>query len=272
MYRAAAGVLTDKLAPRFCGKANVWAPAFRTCLVSGGLSQDISRCAQGPTDSDLSTADFAATAAVCPKWAGYRDSSIGEVFVSPPCVAGEAVMGGGGYSFVSPAIDWEGVCVRGACAVCLEGDKRCTAASDAGTPQVCLDGKWVELRGNGMRASDLDANQLRFNVGAQAEVASAVFAGLCFALLFVNAAGVWLSFRKDEEEREDKRFEKHLNELSGGQRDGDKSSGKGSGGGSNRVSPEPHFEAPGGQHAPSEGGVVPAASPAARQKPSLRHY
>ncbi len=121
MYRAAAGVLTDKLAPRFCGKANVWAPAFRTCLVSGGLSQDISRCAQvpssppppapapcprlvcqgsqrrhwrrpcfpctrapaadalraipphlgqGPTDSDLSTADFAATAAVCPKWAG----------------------------------------------------------------------------------------------------------------------------------------------------------------------------------------------------------
>ncbi len=51
--------------------------------------------------------------------------------------------------------------------------------------QVCLDGKWVELRGNGMRASDLDANQLRFNVGAQAEVASAVFA--------VRAGGWWRS-------------------------------------------------------------------------------
>jgi hypothetical protein len=46
MYRAAAGVLAEQLAPRFCGKVNTWAPAFRTCLVSGGLSQDISRCAQ----------------------------------------------------------------------------------------------------------------------------------------------------------------------------------------------------------------------------------
>lgn len=42
--------------------------------------------------------------------------------------------------------------------------------------QVCLDGSWVALRGNGMQASDLSAAQLRFNVGAQAEVASAVFA------------------------------------------------------------------------------------------------
>jgi hypothetical protein len=121
----------------------------------------------------------ASTAAVCPKWAGYRDSSIGEVFASPPCLPGDAgevpaclcylvsrtlfllphfvrlcqlvehqrgsmtagggvraVMGGGGYSFVSPAIDWQGVCVRGACAICLEGEKRCTASSEAGTPQV----------------------------------------------------------------------------------------------------------------------------------------
>jgi hypothetical protein len=37
-----------------------------------------------------------------------------------------------------------------------------------------------------------------------------------FALLFINAAGVWLSFKKDEEECEDRHFEKHLNELASG--------------------------------------------------------
>jgi hypothetical protein len=42
--------------------------------------------------------------------------------------------------------------------------------------QVCLDGAWVAERGNGMQASDLGASQLRFNVAAQAEVTSAVFA------------------------------------------------------------------------------------------------
>jgi hypothetical protein len=31
------------------------------------------------TDSDLSTANFANTAAVCPKWAGYREATLGEV-------------------------------------------------------------------------------------------------------------------------------------------------------------------------------------------------
>jgi len=41
---------------------------------------------------------------------------------------------------------------------------------------VCLDGAWVAERGNGMQASDLGASQLRFNVAAQAEVTSAVFA------------------------------------------------------------------------------------------------
>jgi hypothetical protein len=46
IYRSSEGLVSEKLAPRFCGKVNSWAPAFLTCLVSGGLSQDISRCAQ----------------------------------------------------------------------------------------------------------------------------------------------------------------------------------------------------------------------------------
>ena len=53
---------SQPLATRFCGKVNTWAPSFFTCFVSGGLSQDLARCAQGPTDSDLSTAAFADTA------------------------------------------------------------------------------------------------------------------------------------------------------------------------------------------------------------------
>ena len=61
-----------------------------------------------------------------------------QVFVSPPCGRGDAVMAGGGYNFVSPALDWEGVCVRGKCAICLDGLRRCDAASDAGVPQVPL--------------------------------------------------------------------------------------------------------------------------------------
>ena len=95
---------------------------------------------QGPTDSDLSTGDVANTAAVCPNWGGYRESSIGEVFVSPPCGVADAVMGGGGYSFVSPAVDWQGVCVRGVCAICPDGERRCTHSSDGGRgiPQVRL--------------------------------------------------------------------------------------------------------------------------------------
>jgi hypothetical protein len=62
--------------------------------------------------------------------------------VSPPCGVGDAVMTGFGYSFTSPAVDWEGVCVGGVCAICLDGDARCLASwsgsSDAGIPQVRL--------------------------------------------------------------------------------------------------------------------------------------
>eukprot|EP00277_Geminigera_cryophila_P045307 CAMPEP_0173069722 /NCGR_PEP_ID=MMETSP1102-20130122/8185_1 /TAXON_ID=49646 /ORGANISM="Geminigera sp., Strain Caron Lab Isolate" /LENGTH=324 /DNA_ID=CAMNT_0013937843 /DNA_START=394 /DNA_END=1368 /DNA_ORIENTATION=+ len=239
MYRAANGVLSESLAPRFCGKVNSWAPMFHTCLVSGGLSQDISRCAQGPTDSDLSTLDFAATAAVCPRWAGYRESSIGEVFVSPACGVGDAVMAGGGYNFVSPAIDWEGVCVRGECAVCLDGDRRCTTLAEAGVPQICLGGTWRALRGNGLQDTDLGTEQLVYNVAAQSEVATAVFAGLCMALLFINVSIGIVSMRKDDAERETKLFEKHLLNLGGGtQPHPDEESFKGA---SNRVSPDPHF-------------------------------
>lgn len=94
--------------------------------------------------------------------------------------------------------------------------------------------------------------------------------GLCFALLFINAAGVWLSFKKDEEEREDRRFEKHLNELAGGVGgEGEAVAvGSGSGGGSNRVSPEPHFEV-----ADKKQGLQAASSPdgaPTRAKASIR--
>jgi len=196
VYRAAPGKLSQPLAARFCGKVNTWAPPFFTCLVSGGLSQDISRCAQGPTDSDLSTEAFADTATVCPKWAGYRESSIGEVFVSPPCGEGDAVMGGGGYSFVSPAIDWEGVCVHGSCQICLDGTRRCTEAADAGIPQICLGGGWKPLRGNGMLAMDLSWREVPYSVSAQALVTVAVFVAISFAMLVLNVSGVWLSYRK----------------------------------------------------------------------------
>ncbi len=100
---------------------------------------------QGPTDSDLSTRDFANTAAVCPNWAGYKESPIGEIFVDPPCGVGDAVMTGGGYAFTSPAVDWQGVCVGGVCAICHDGERRCfgpsstgSRTSDAGIPQVRL--------------------------------------------------------------------------------------------------------------------------------------
>jgi hypothetical protein len=245
MYRAAEAVLSQTLQARFCGKVNAWAPNFFTCMISGGLSQDISRCAQGPSDSDLSTLDYSNTAAVCPKWAGYRESSIGEVFVSPPCGRGDVVMAGGGYNFVSPAVDWEGVCVRGQCAVCLDGLRRCDAVSDSGIPQICLGGQWKPLRGNGMQYGDLGGDQLPFNVAAQSQVATAVFAGLCFALVLLNVSGVWLSHYKAEEEREAQRFAKHLDEMSGGANPAGKTgSAAGSGNGSNRVSPEPHFAQP----------------------------
>jgi len=118
---------------------------------------------QGPTDSDLSTRDVANTAAVCPNWAGYKESPIGEVFVNPPCRMGELRVTrgnsiysgydtGGGYDFTSPvydftspAVDWQGVCVRGVCAICHDGERRCTSVGITpadgirhGIPQVRL--------------------------------------------------------------------------------------------------------------------------------------
>ena len=102
---------------------------------------------QGPTDSDLSTRNLANTPAVCPNWVGYKESPIGEFFKNPPCrVRDDEVMTGGGYSFTSPAFDWQGVCVGGVCAICHDGDFRCvgplgpsrTGSSDAGIPQVRL--------------------------------------------------------------------------------------------------------------------------------------
>jgi len=49
-------------------------------------------------------------------------------------------MTGGGYDFTSPAVDWQGVCVRGVCAICPDGARRCTSSSDGGhgIPQVRL--------------------------------------------------------------------------------------------------------------------------------------
>lgn len=167
-------------------------------------------------------------------------------------------MAGGGYNFVSPALDWEGVCVRGKCAICLDGLRRCDAASDAGVPQICLGGQWRPLRGNGMQPADLGGEQLPYNLAAQSQVATAVFAGLCFALVLLNASGVWHSYHKDEEEREAQRFAKHLRDMSG---EPDPAAETASGKGSNRVSPEPHFEQP--QHS-SKGHKSPT-----RAAPSL---
>lgn len=139
-------------------------------------------------------------------------------------------MGGGGYSFVSPAIDWEGVCVHGSCQICLDGTRRCTEAADAGIPQICLGGGWKPLRGNGMQAMDLPWREVPYSVSAQALVTVAVFVAISFAMLVLNVSGVWLSYRKAEEERESKRFEKAMNDLRGIKSEGQ---------GSNRVSPEP---------------------------------
>ena len=68
------------------------------------------------------------------------------------------------------------------------------------------------------------------SVSAQALVTVAVFVAISFAMLVLNVSGVWLSYRKAEEERESKRFEKAMNDLRGIKSEGQ---------GSNRVSPEP---------------------------------
>jgi hypothetical protein len=118
--------------------------------------------------------------------------------VNPPCVVGEARMSGGGYYFSSPAVDWEGVCVRGVCAICLDGDYRCTDSSHAGIPQICLGGRWRALRGNGMQTTDLGGEQLAYNIVGQAQVAATAFAGLCFGLLVMLVALVYRGQQQGE--------------------------------------------------------------------------
>ena len=96
-----------------------------------------------------------------------------------------------------------------------------------------------------MQYSDLGGDQLPYSVAAQSQVATAVFAGLCFALVLLNVSGVWLSYYKAEEEREAQRFAKHLEEMSGvADSTGKTGSAAGAGNVSNRVSPEPHFAPP----------------------------
>ena len=121
--------------------------------LSLSLSLTHTHTRQGPTDSDLSTKDVANTAAVCPNWAGYKESPQLDVFVNPPCAVDNAVMTdsgyeytipaalmtGGGYEFTSPAVDWKGVCVGGVCVICHDGQSRCMdRSSDGGIPQVCV--------------------------------------------------------------------------------------------------------------------------------------
>uniref|UniRef100_A0A7S0HLX9 Cellulase n=1 Tax=Hanusia phi TaxID=3032 RepID=A0A7S0HLX9_9CRYP len=191
--RVSLNVLSRPLASSFCGRVNSWAPDFHPCAVSGGLSQDITRCSQGETDSDLSTKNMANVAAVCPRWAGYRDSTIGEVFADPACQANDATFSSGGYDFVSPSIDWSGYCNRGKCQICLEGSQRCQAPTDGGEPQICLNGKWQRARGHGMSPWDMPLSDL--NIAAQSQLTSAVFASLCFAFVCFNAVVVWMIYR-----------------------------------------------------------------------------
>ena len=52
-----------------------------------------------------------------------------------------------------------------------------------------------------------------YTVAGQAQVAAAVFAGLCFRLLGMLVALVYRGLQRDEAEREAHRFEKHMREL-----------------------------------------------------------
>ena len=77
----------------------------------------------------------------------------------------------------------------------------------------CLGRSWRALRGNGMQNMDLGAEQLVYTEAGQAQVAAAVFAGLCFGLLGMLVALVYRGLQRDEAEREAHRFEKHMREL-----------------------------------------------------------
>jgi hypothetical protein len=81
-----------------------------------------------------------------------------------------------------------------------------------------------------------------YTVAGQAQVAAAVFAGLCFRLLGMLVALVYRGLQRDEAEREAHRFEKHMRELANEPEPTHPHSHTPSRGGSNRdtdrVSPE----------------------------------
>mmetsp|Transcript_51503 Transcript_51503/g.134529 ORF Transcript_51503/g.134529 Transcript_51503/m.134529 type:complete len:257 (-) Transcript_51503:96-866(-) len=200
-------------AGRFCGKVNSWAPAFYSCSVSGGMSQDIERCSGGVNDADLTTGGMFQTAATCPQWAGYRDSTIGEVFANPACNQDDGFFTGGGFSFQSPAVDFVGSCIAGTCQVCKDGDTRCMSPSDGGIPQLCIDGRWRGYRGNGLFRFDLGQNGVQYHVEAQATLSAAVFTALCFAAMLCNVYVGVATLRGNERERERVRFNEKMEAM-----------------------------------------------------------
>ncbi|EKX47072.1 hypothetical protein GUITHDRAFT_106987 [Guillardia theta CCMP2712] len=151
---------------RFCGK---FIPnAFQTSQEISCINDGTGTCSKEKT----AIPQFYQAASIC-----LPESVSKDLTIQQKCME-SGTLSGGGFSFYTSVIDWQGHCVNNKCYDCLHGD----TYSGSGKPRVCVNGKWKLRYDSDMLGYEQGYDMLKENIHLQTQIAITVFAALCWAV------------------------------------------------------------------------------------------